>query len=313
MFRYGPDRRDHGDRAHTEVHMVATRATRTIADEALSSPQALLAALNASAGRRLPLSVGGVANDDDHADDADDDHDRDAGLRRHWLLDGGLVEMCALPGAGALTAALRLALQARARAQARGTPRHLAVVDASASLCAAALAHVLHADARADNADDGDTVDDDDDDALPETLVVRPGPGLGAVLGCTQRIVESGAVAAVVVDMSHVRDLSAAVVACRRLMVAAEATGVVVVLVTSPLAHRALPVPSAARADVEVDRVSRHPRLRARRHRFGLPPPLVVERPPSVSEAIAHQLRTRATTTTTATTMTITTEQARWP
>jgi hypothetical protein len=81
---------------------------------------------------------------------------------------------------------------------------------------------------------------------------------------------------------------------------------VVVVLLTSPLAHRTLPVPSAARADVEVDPGSRHPRLRARRHRFGLPPPLVIERPPSVTEAIAHQLRTTTITTTTM-------EQARWP
>jgi len=258
-----------------------------LAFEALSSPRDLLQALEASAGRRLPLSLGGLADPHDNGDD--DDDGVDAPLRRHWLIEGGVVELCALPGAFALTAALRLALQARARARAHGRPRHLAVVDATATLCAPALAHVLQTD-------DGD---DGDDNAFAETLVVRPGTTIDAVFSCAQRVVESGAVAAVVVDAGHLRDLSAAVVPCRRLMLAAEAAGVVVALVTSPLARRPLPLPVAARADVDVDSQGR-PRLQARRHRHGLPPTLAVQRPLSVSEEIAAGLR--ATTPTPPTT-----------
>jgi hypothetical protein len=262
-----------------------------LAFEQLSSPRDLLLALEATAGRRLPLSVGGVA--DARADDDDDDDDGvDAPLRRHWLIDGGVVELCALPGAGALTAALRLALQARARARAHGRPRYLAVVDATATLCAPALAHVLQTD-------DGDE-DTGDDNVFAETLVVRPGATIDAVFSCAQRVVESGAVAAVVVDAGHLRDLSAAVVPCRRLLLAGEAAGVVVALVTSPLARRPLPLPVAARADVEVDPQRGRPRLQARRHRHGLPPVVTVERPLSVSEEIAAGLR--ATTPTPATT-----------
>jgi hypothetical protein len=261
-----------------------------LAFEAMSSPRDLLQALEASAGRRLPLSLGGLAAPEDD----DDDDGVDAPLRRHWLIDGGVVELCALPGAGALTAALRLALQARARARAHGRPRHLAVVDATATLCAPALAHVLHTD---HGGDDGGG-DDSDDDAFAETLVVRPGATSDAVFSCAQRIVESGAVAAVVVDAAHLRDLSAAVVPARRLLLAAEAAGVVAVLVTSPLARRPLPLPVAARADVDVDPQGR-PRLQARRHRHGLPPVVVVERPPSVSEAVAADLRPCPATTTT--------------
>lgn len=253
--------------------------------EAMASPRDLLQALEATAGRRLPLSVGGVAD----AREGDDDDGVDGPLRRHWLIDGGVVELCALPGAFALTAALRLARQARARARAHGRPRHLAVVDPTATLCAPALAHVLHGN-------DGD----DDDDAFAETLVVRPGAAGDAVFSCAQRIVESGAVAAVVVDAAHLRDLSAAVVPARRLLLAAEARGVVVALVTSPLARRPLPLPVAARADVDVDPQGR-PRLQARRHRHGLPPTVTVERPRSVSEAVAADLRPGPTATTTAT------------
>jgi hypothetical protein len=261
--------------AAAEVFMVAVEAFGAF--EAMASPRDLLQALEATAGRRLPLSVGGVAD----ARDGDDDGSVDAPLRRHWLIDGGVVELCALPGAFALTAALRLARQARARARAHGRPRHLAVVDPTATLCAPALAHVLH----------GNDGGDDDDDAFAETLVVRPGPTGDAVFSCAQRIVESGAVAAVVVDAAHLRDLSAAVVPARRLLLAAEAAGVVVALVTSPLARRPLPLPVAARADVDVDAQGR-PRLQARRHRHGLPPTVVVDRPLSVSEGIAAGLRT---------------------
>jgi hypothetical protein len=268
-----------------------------LAFEQLSSPRDLLQALEATAGRRLPLSVGGVA--DARADD--DDDGVDAPLRRHWLIDGGVVELCALPGAGALTAALRLALQARARARAHGRPRHLAVVDPTATLCAPALAHVLH------GTDDDDNDDGDDDDAFGETLVVRPGTTSDAVFSCAQRIVESGAVAAVVVDASHLRDLSAAVVPCRRLLLAGEAAGVVVALLTSPLARRPLPLPVAARADVDVDPQQGRPRLQARRHRHGLPPTVTVARPLSVSEAVAADLRPDPATTMTTTTTTPTT------
>ena len=108
----------------------------------VTSPESLLQALTAASDRRLPLMLGRQADDFAEND---------------WLVPGGVVELSALPGAGAWTVAFVLAAAARRQAIARNGPRWLGALDPWGTLSAAALAHVLR-----------------DDDALAETLVVRP-------------------------------------------------------------------------------------------------------------------------------------------
>ncbi len=261
-----------------------------VAIEHLASPRALLMALEAEAGHRLALSVGGSA-------DADVGNERDP-LCRHWLVPGGVVELSALPGAMALSAAFSLAKGARARAMALGKPRWIGAVDASATLCAPALAHVLST--RSSDGDDAHAACP----ALHETLVVRPGHHVGDVLACALRLVQSQACCAVVVDLQGAHDLGDAVIPMRRLSLAAEGGDCAVVVVTSARARRSLPLTVAARALVDVavdaddgdtgdtgDTATGDVVIRAVRHRHGLPPRLRLPRARFSQSVVDDQVR----------------------
>lgn len=262
----------------------------------LTSPQDLLTALEAQSGRRLPLALGRAGNDDDdHHDSAVTD-----ALQRHWLVPGGVVELSTLPGAMALSVAFALATAARDQALAAGRPRWIGAVDAGATLCAPALAHVLRP---SPTAAPGPA-------ALEETLVVRPGSSADAIMGCAQRLVRSGACCAVVVDAAGLMDLSALVLPIRRLVLAAEATGCAVLLLTSSRARRSLPLPVAARALIEGGTISDADQrpvgdhrvvVRPLRHRHGLPPLLHLPRrrlSRSVVDDLTDEFATTATPTT---------------
>ena len=280
----------------------------------LTSPQDLLTALEAQSGRRLPLALGRAGNDDD---DRHDSAVTDA-LQRHWLVPGGVVELSTLPGAMALSVAFALATAARDQALAAGRPRWIGAVDAGATLCAPALAHVLRPTAAAAAAAAHGPA------ALAETLVVRPGSSADAIMGCAQRLVRSGACCAVVIDAAGLMDLSALVLPVRRLVLAAEATGCAVLLLTSSRARRSLPLPVAARALIEGGTISDADQrpvaersvaehrvvVRPLRHRHGLPPLLHLPRR-RLSRSVVDDLTDEFTTTTpaptTATTTTTTT------
>ena len=161
-----------------------------------------------------------------------------------------------MPGAGAWTVAFVLAAAARRQAIARNGPRWLGALDPWGTLSAAALAHVLR-----------------DDDALAETLVVRPRDDEGLLRTAT-RMTRSRACAAVVVDAAGYDDVSGLVLGLRRLTLAAEDSGCAVLLVTSAKAHRGQALPVAARA--LLDAAADGTVLRAVRHRHGLPPRLLV-------------------------------------
>ena len=284
----------------------------------LTSPQDLLTALEAQSGRRLPLALGRAGNDDD-------DHDSvgavtDA-LQRHWLVPGGVVELSTLPGAMALSVAFALATAARDQALATGRPRWIGAVDAGATLCAPALAHVLRPSA---SSSASSSALSSAPAALEETLVVRPGSSADAIMGCAQRLVRSGACCAVVIDAAGLMDLSALVLPVRRLVLAAEATGCAVLLLTSSRARRSLPLPVAARALIEGGTISDADQrpvaersvaehrvvVRPLRHRHGLPPLLHLPRR-RLSRSVVDDLTDEFTTTTpaptTATTTTTTT------
>ena len=176
---------------------------------------------------------------------------------------GGVVELSALPGAGAWSVAFVLAAVARRQAVAVNGPRWLGALDPWGTLSAAALAHLLRPAA-------GDPADDD---VLAETLVVRP-KDEDALLRTATRMARSRACAAVVVDAAGFDDLSGLVLGLRRLTLAAEESGTAILLVTSARARRQQTLPVAARALVDVDREGTV--LRGVRHRHGMPPRIVV-------------------------------------
>lgn len=217
----------------------------------VTSPESLLQALQAQSlqrDRRLPITLGRQArNDDDDNDDA---------LAHHWLVPGGVVELSALPGAGAWTVAFILAAAARRRAMAVNGPRWLGALDPWGTLSAVALAHVLR-----------------DDDAMAETLVVRPRDE-DSLMRTAARMTRSRACAAIVVDAAGFDDVSGLVLGMRRLTLAAEESGSAVLLVTSAKAVRRQPLPVAARA--LIDAAPDGTVLRGIRHRHGMPPRLLV-------------------------------------
>ena len=98
-------------------------------DPERSSAQ-LLRRLEAQAGGRLPLSLAEGAAEIDPSKRLDDP------LGTFWLLPGAVVELSALPGAGALSVAFSLALRARTRALAAGRPGWLCALDPAGTLSA---------------------------------------------------------------------------------------------------------------------------------------------------------------------------------
>lgn len=240
---------------------------------AISTPEALLAALQSQRSARLPIALGRQANDD--AGDVAGDE-----LAHHWLVPGGIVELSSLPGAGAWSIAFCLAVVARRRAMATNNPRWIGAVDPSSSLSPMALSHLLHP-----------SDDVDDDTALLETLVVRPRQD--ALLRTAMRMTRSGACAAVVIDAVDVNDAASMILGLRRLAIAAEEHAVAVILVTSESAHRRQPLPVAARAQVSPDLATGGVVMKAVRHRHGMPPRVVVPKVrlrPSVTADLVEEV-----------------------
>jgi hypothetical protein len=208
-------------------------------------PALVLRRLQAEArSHRLPLALGRPRVEADQAREDDP-------LSAWWFIPGAIVELSALPGAGALSVAFALALRARIRALAAGRSGWLCALDPAATLAAPALLHLGI--------------------PLDETLVVRP--PFERVLACATRACRGG-VAAVVIDAAAIDDLSRWSVPLRRLTLAAEEQETTVLLVTSTRARRDGPLPCAARALVD-SAPSPHSSavvLRPVRHRHGLPP-----------------------------------------
>ncbi|MBI1944086.1 MAG: hypothetical protein HYS27_00235 [Deltaproteobacteria bacterium] len=166
---------------------------------------------------------------------------------------GALVELSALPGAGAHTLAFLVLREAQRRAAAAGRPAWLCAVDPSRTLSAPAVA-ALGVD-------------------LTRMLVLQP--PRERLLRTAARAQRSGVLCATVIDATGEGDLGALDGGLRRLARAAEQGGGAVVVLTSSRARRGLPVPAAARALVE-----RAPgdelHVRFLRHRHGALPRLVL-------------------------------------
>ena len=174
-----------------------------------------------------------------------------------WI-PGAVVELSALPGAGALTLALLLLADARRRALALGRPAYLCAVDPSRTLHAPAVASLL--------APRGVTLD---------KLVVLQ-PDSSRLLRTSVRALRSGAFAGLFVDAGGESDLSSLVTGVRRLTLAAEESQTFGVLLTSTRSRRGLPLPVAARALVESVDGDIH--VTFLRHRFGNLPKLILAR-----------------------------------
>lgn len=181
------------------------------------------------------------------------------------LLPGAVVELEALPGAGALTLAFLLLAEMRKRALAEGRPAWLCAVDPSRTLHAPAVAALL-----ARHGEGG----------LAHLVVLQPPPE--RLLRTAVRAQRCGAFAAILVDASGESDVAHLVTGVRRLTLATEETRALGVLVTSSRARRGLPLPVAARALVESvhDPYSAEPSLHVRflKHRQGRLQPLSIAR-----------------------------------
>lgn len=174
------------------------------------------------------------------------------------LLPGAVVELSALPGAGALTLGLRLLVEARRLALVEGRPAWLCVADPTRTLHAPAVASL----------------------GVPLDALVVMQPPDARLLRTAVRAGRSGAFAGILVDASALDDVSGLVVGVRRLTLAAEEHGLACVLVTSSRARRGLPLPVAARALVESAPGHGDDDLHVRfvRHRHGPTPRLVIPR-----------------------------------
>jgi hypothetical protein len=144
-------------------------------------------------------------------------------------LPGAVVELSALPGAGALTCGLLLLRAAQAHAIGRGHSRHLCIVDPTRTLCAPAVAAL----------------------GVPLKDLIVLQPDAERLLRIAVRAQRSGVFSAMMIDASGLLDLSRLDVPVRRLALACEDSGGLCVLVTSSRARRAVPLPTAARALVE--------------------------------------------------------------
>lgn len=173
------------------------------------------------------------------------------------LMPGTVVELEALPGAGALTLGFRLLGEMRQRALVDGRPAWLAAVDPSRTLHAPAVAAILG-------------------HALGHLVVMQPPKD--RLMRTAVRAQRCGAFAGILVDASGESDLSGASVVngVRRLTFAVEETQALAVLVTSSRARRGLTLPVAARALVES--VGGEVQARFLKHRFGRTAPVTIAR-----------------------------------
>jgi hypothetical protein len=189
------------------------------------------------------------------------------------MLTGGVVELEALPGAGALTLALLLLAESRRRALAAGQAAWLCAVDATRTLHAPAVA-ALGVD-------------------LAHLVVLQP--PRDRLLRTAVRAQRCGAFCGILVDASGETDLasSTTVTGVRRLALAVEETRGLAVMVTSRRAKRGLPLPTAARAMVETTLApdgEQELQVRFLRHRHGRTAPLAITRaqPSGAQHALVH-------------------------
>lgn len=207
----------------------------------------LLESLRAQRDGPLALSIG--------AESATPRVERDEDGLAPLLLRGAVVELEALPGAGALTLGFRLLAEMRRRALVEGRPAWLAAVDPSRTLHAPAVAAILGRD-------------------LAQLVVMQP--PADCLLRTAVRAQRCGAFAGILVDASGEGDVSGLVNGVRRLTFAVEETQALAVLVTSSRARRGLALPVAARALVES--VGGEVHARFLKHRLGRTAPLAIAR-----------------------------------
>lgn len=150
-------------------------------------------------------------------------------LEEALLLPGAVVELSALPGAGALTCGLMVLRAAGVRARHEGRSRHLCIVDPSRTLCAPAVAGL----------------------GVPLSDLIVLQPDADRLMRIAVRAQRSGVFSAVLVDASGLADVSRLDVPVRRLALACEESGASCVLITSSRARRGVPLPTGARALVE--------------------------------------------------------------
>lgn len=175
------------------------------------------------------------------------------------LLPGAVIELEALPGAGALTLAFQLLAEMRTRALAQGRPAWLCAIDPSRTLHAPAVAALLSRHGEG---------------GLAHLVVLQPPSA--RLLRTAVRAQRCGAFTAILVDASGESDLSHLVTGVRRLTLATEETGALGVIVTSSRARRGLPLPVAARALVESVHEDLH--VRFLKHRQGRVQPVAIAR-----------------------------------
>lgn len=168
------------------------------------------------------------------------------------LLPGAVVELCALPGAGAATLALSCMKEALARslAIAGGQARAwLGAIDPERRLCAPAVLGL----------------------GLPLSRLVVLAPPAAAAPRVAVRATKSGAFCALLVDATGLPSLDVLPVPIRRMTLAAEDAQATVFLLTSPRSRRTLALPTAVRAEIEPD--DRDVLVRFVRHKHGLRDP----------------------------------------
>ncbi len=213
-----------------------------------------------------------------------------APLIESLLLPGAAVELCALPGAGALSLALRL-LKETLRPGFEARTAQGRRVRPSPWLCALDCGRQLHAPAVSRL-------------GVPLERLVVIAPTLADVPRLAVRAARSGIFAGLVVDLTEQASLATLPVPLRRMTLAAEDCGATVFLLTSPHAARPSTLPVAARAEIGVGEhgtvvdIVRHrhgvmPRLevpldedvsaqeRAAFHQAPLPRPRLPVRPPT--------------------------------
>ncbi len=185
-------------------------------------------------------------------------------LREALLIPGAVVEVAALPGKGALSLSLLCVAEALARSSVSSASSVSSSSSARSASWAVAIdpAHTLHAPAVAAL-------------GLPLERLVVVTPPSSSLLRLSVRVMRAGVFCAAVVDATGRDDLDDAVIAVRRLTLAAEKSAATVFFLTDERARRRQPLPSAVRVRVDSGGVV------VERHRQGLQGTLPWEPPRS--------------------------------
>lgn len=184
------------------------------------------------------------------------------------VMPGAVVELSGLPGSGLCSLALLVMAECLARAIARGAPTSwLGAIDPGLALHAPAVGAL----------------------GIPLSRFVVISPPLEDLPRLSVRAMRSGAFCALLIDATHIENLDLLGVAARRLTLAAEASESTVLLVTSSLSRRSLPLPVAARAHVHASPEGSE--VHFLRHRQGTPPPFFVDRAAPLVDGVLHPHR----------------------